>query len=83
MDSFETFREIDGHAKHQLIQDSPSCFNGMVRVRKYKVTVELIDEPIEVIHARIQKMWDECDNHHNREPLKVEAKKYDLELKYK
>ena len=68
MDTFETFQEIDGYAKTQLIQSDPSCFNGMVRVRKYKVTVELVEEPIEVIQARIQKMWDECKNHHHWGP---------------
>jgi len=75
--------KIDGYTKRNLRNDAPTCFNGMVRIRKYKVTIELVDEPIEVIRTRIQKMWDECDNHHHWEPLKAEAKKYGLELHYK
>lgn len=80
MEAFETFRKIDDYTKSNLIKDEPSCFNGNVCVRKYKVTVELVEEPIEVIQARIQKMWDECKNHHHWQPLKNEAKKYGLEL---
>ena len=65
-----------------LIENEPTCFNGDVRVLRYKVTVELIEETDEVIRARIQKMLDECDNHHHHGPLRVMDKKYDLELKY-
>lgn len=79
-DTFETYNEVTKYAKRQMISDNPSCFNGKVSVRKYKITIELIDEPIEVIQARIQKMWDECDNHHQWDPLKAEAKKYGLAL---
>ena len=80
IDTFETFKEIDGYAKTQLIQSGPTCFNNMVRVRKYKITVELVEEPIEVIQERIQKMWDECNNHHHWRPLKEAAKQYGLEV---
>ena len=80
METFETFTEIGGYTKRQLISEEPTCFNGLVRVRKYKITVELVDEPVEVIQARIKKMWDECKNHHHWLPLKAEAEKYGLEL---
>jgi len=79
---FETFREFGAYEKRNLTEEEPSCFNGNVTVRKYKITAELIDESDEVIKARIQKLWDECDNHHHRSPLKAEAEKYGLELKY-
>lgn len=81
--SFETFKEIRSFEIYNLTQKKPSCFNSMVRVRRYKVTVELVDEPKEVIQARIQKLYDETTNMHYREPLKVEAKKYGFELKNK
>ena len=81
-DTFETFKEIDGYYKQRMIENEPVCFNGMVKVRKYKVTIELIDEPIEVIHARLQKLWDECKNSHHWKPLKAEAKKYGLKLSH-
>lgn len=81
--SIETFRDPRGYWLRLLEQKEPSSFNGDVQVRKYRVTVELIDEPDEVIRERIQKLWDECENHHHWQPLKNEAKKYGLELKHR
>ena len=80
--TFETFDKINGYRESQLISKDPSCFNGIVSVRKYRVTIELIDEPMNVIHARLQKMWDECDNSHHWGPLREAAKEYGLELKH-
>jgi len=34
MKSFETFREIGTYEINILSQDKPSCFNGIVRVKK-------------------------------------------------
>ena len=82
MDVFETFKKIEGCGKNQLICDQPTCFNGYVSVRKYKVSIALVDEPIEVIRERIQKLWDECDNPHHWKPLREEAVKYGLALAF-
>ena len=71
---FETFRQIGAYTISNLHQTDPSCFNGDVAVRKYRVTIELIDEPTEVIAARLQQLWDECDNYHHAGPLQVAAK---------
>ena len=81
--SIETFRDPRGYWLSQMKQSEPSSFNGRVEVRKFRVTVELIDEPEEVIRTRIQKLWDECDNHHHWQPLKKEAEKYGLELNHR
>ena len=80
MVEFETFRVLGNYEIDNLTQSNPSCFNGMARVVKYKITVEEIKEPVEVIRARIQKMWDECDNHHHWGPLRAVGKKYGMEL---
>lgn len=80
MRTIETFLYPDNFMLRQLEHPIPSCFNGMVNVRKYRVTAELIDEPDEIIRERIQKLWDECKNIHHREPLRKEAKKYGLDL---
>ena len=80
INTFETFREIGSFELRQLTQENPSCFNGMVRVEKYRVTVEKVEEPVEVIRARLQKLWDECENHHHREPLVRAGMKYGLDL---
>ena len=54
---------------------TPSCYNGYVFVHKDLITIERVDEPAEVVHARIQKLWDESDNHHDFEPLASAAKR--------
>lgn len=80
---FETFQKLDSWALRNLEQSEPSCFNGMVRVQKFKVTIEPVDEPIEMIHARLQKLWNECKNHHHWEPLKREAARFGLKLEHR
>lgn len=76
----ETFKEMIGHNEAQLKGDSPTCFNGYVRVEKYRITIEKIKESKEVYQTRLQKMWEECDNNHHWNPLKIKAKKLGVEL---
>jgi len=78
--TLETFSKINNFVLRQIESNQPSCFNGMVRVRKYRITVEEIVEDDEVIRERIQKLWDNCANHHHWEPLKVAAKEVGLVL---
>lgn len=79
--SFETFREIGTYEVGQMKQEAPSCWNGIVRVEKYRVTLEKLEEPADVIRARLQKMWDECDNHHHRGPLMRAGLKHGIDLR--
>lgn len=79
--SVETFRNPIGYNLNNLIKNEPNSFNGKVDVVKYKITVEVVDEPIEVIHERLQKLWDECDNYHHWTPIKEKAKFFNYELK--
>lgn len=60
--------------------DVPSCLNGVIQVRRYRVTVELIDEPVDDIRARIVGLWRTCDNHHHWDSLRKAAAKVGLEL---
>jgi len=78
--SIETFRKIGSYEMSNLKSNEATCFNGNVNVRKYKVTIELIEEPNELIIERLQKLWDECDNDHYWTPLRIEAKKYNYEF---
>ena len=75
---FETFTSVNSYQVGSLKSDSPTCSNGVVRVAKYRVRVEPVDEPVEVIQARIQKLWDECDNSHHWGPLQAAAAKYGM-----
>lgn len=80
---FETFRKIGDWEIDKLKLDKPSDFNGNIQIRKYQVTIELIEEPLEVIQARIQELWDSCKNHHHWEALQITAKKYGMKLDFK
>ncbi|MEK6879597.1 MAG: hypothetical protein AABY22_08320 [Nanoarchaeota archaeon] len=57
MISFETFSRIGDREIQDMKQNQPSCFNSTVRILKYKVTCELIEEPKEVYAERLNKIW--------------------------
>lgn len=78
---FETFYKLTAYARGNLVQREPSCFNGGVRVRRYRVTVEELDETKEVLQARLQKLWDDSRNSHDIGPIKETAKELGVELK--
>lgn len=77
---FTTFRRLASYEIGNLTWTTPDCVNGDVRVRQYRITCELIDEPIEVIHARIIELWERGDSYHQRLPLQHEAARYGLNL---
>lgn len=75
---YESF--LEPMAFNISIKEQASCFNGMVNVRKFRTTVEMIDEPLEIIQQRIQDLWDNSANHHDSLPLENTAKKYNYTL---
>ena len=77
----ETFRNPEGYWLNQIKQDEVSSFNGIIEIEKYKVTIEKIEEPIEILQQRIQYLWDNFDNYHHFEPIKKMAEKLNYELK--
>jgi hypothetical protein len=78
--SFETFQKLDSWREGQLTSKEPWCFNGGVGIWKYRITVEEIEEPKEVLEARLRKLWRECDNHHHWQPLQAVAKELGITL---
>lgn len=80
INSIETFRKIGGYSLTSLMDNKPSCFNGEVCVKRYKVTIEEIKEPDNIIHARLQKLWEESDNFHHYQPLQSAAKEHGCKL---
>ena len=72
----ETFQSPDYELRSLAsgVHREPSAFNGTVRVHRYRITAERIDEPADVIHERIRKLWRECDNYRMRTPLEMAAK---------
>jgi hypothetical protein len=80
--SAEVFgRPYLGSVEHGNNQ-SPSAFNGTVRFRRYRVSVDEIDEPDQVLIDRLRKLWAECDNHHNLSPIQQAAAQFGIELKH-
>jgi sensor histidine kinase regulating citrate/malate metabolism len=77
---FETFRYITDYDVYNLKLTNPSSFNGHVRIHKFKVTVELIEESEEVYNERIQYLWDHCDNHHQLIAIQQKARELNYTL---
>lgn len=61
-------------------RSEPTCFNGIVDVRRYKITVELVPESDDVVYQRILGMWETTSNHHEWGPLQAAAKEIGREL---
>lgn len=80
MEKIETFKNPSGYSLNQLVKKEPGCVNGLVNVERYEVTSVKIKEPKEVYRKRLQKLWDECENHHHWAPLKTKAKELGVEL---
>ena len=80
--SFDTFRELrpGGYWLNSMEERNPTCFNGSVSVRRYRVTIEVVDDSNDEIYERLLKLWRECDNMHHWEPLRNAAARIGREL---
>lgn len=58
----------------------PQVGNGRVSVERFRITIEKVDEPPEVIHERIRKLWRTTKNYHHYDPLKRAAAQFGLDL---
>lgn len=74
-EEFESFLPLSNYERSRLRQGEPSCFNSEVRVERYRWVVERIEEPVEVIYARLLELWETCDNYHHWGPLKEVARR--------
>jgi hypothetical protein len=79
--TFETYRNISDYQISNLKHENPSCFNGNIEITKYRVTIEEVEEPKEVLQARLQELWDKCNNWHHWKPLRAAARKLGYEFK--
>lgn len=77
----ETFRDPRGYLLSSLMQEVPTCFNGIVHIKKYRITVELIEEPVEIYQERLEFLWQTSNNYHDALPLKAAAKEIGYEFK--
>lgn len=64
----------------------PSTMNGDVDIVRYRVTIERLDDPPEVLHARLLKLWRSTErNWHNTDPMRAAARAIGMDpelLKY-
>jgi hypothetical protein len=79
---FETFAlpySLLSDVTHRTYEQ-PSVCNGDVRVTRYRITVEKVEEPIEIIADRLRQLWRQSNHHHEWWPLKEAAKKHGITL---
>lgn len=62
------------------IHDAPFCINETVGIFKFKITVEQVDEPAEVLQERLRDLWRKCANHHHFTHMKQMGKALGIEL---
>ncbi len=53
----------------------PSSDNGEVQIVRFKqtLTIEVVQEPLEIYCERLQSLWDMCDSHRHWQPLRKAA----------
>lgn len=76
----ETFGHPGTYWLSQVSDRSPSVRNGVVTYKRYRITVEEIEEPLEVLQERVQTLWSQSLNHHDWDPLRSVAKKLGFAL---
>jgi hypothetical protein len=69
----ETYYPVGRREFRNWMDSTPNAMNGGVRFKKYKITIEEIEEPLEVLQERLEKLWVENDNSHNWAPLQAAA----------
>jgi hypothetical protein len=63
----------------QGLQTEPAYWNFLV-LRRYRVTVELIDEPRDVLVERLRKLWRQDSNAHHSDTFKEAAEELGIVL---
>lgn len=70
------FRPLD-----YLTDEVPTPMNGKIVIRKVRVTVEPVEEPIEVLQARLVDLWETTPhNMHLTPAFEAEATKLGVTL---
>lgn len=78
---FQAFNRPDCYYLRELAMDrEPRCFNGIVYFRQCRVVAEVIEEPTDILYARLLKLWHGSDNFHDTGPLKAAAASIGREL---
>jgi hypothetical protein len=77
----ETFRPPSHINRRESDWNIPRAFNNYVMVKRYKMTIEEIVEPDEVVIGRLKKLYKETTNHYTRSSIASYARiNYDIDL---
>jgi len=71
---FETYKTISGYDISNLKREEPNSVN-FLSYRRTKITVELIDEPKEVLISRLEYLLSETKGFTSRQRIIDEIKK--------
>ena len=72
---FETYRDLtNGYMVGTMKQEKPSAIN-FLSYRKYKVVIELIDEPTDVLIKRLESLLEKTDGYNKKVRIENEIKK--------
>lgn len=78
LDEYPMVREHYGNPAWAIrnIGNQPNFYNGVVDVEKYQIRVEKIDEPDDVVIARLKRVWRTTErNNHHWDPVRSFAMK--------
>jgi hypothetical protein len=76
----ETYKNPVYWMPTDITEGHPTCIEGVVNIRKYRVTCHIIDEPKAVLCARLQDLWGKASSTQDIEYLKFEADLLDYQL---
>ena len=76
----ETFRRVGTYDTASWTWEEPICFNSTVAVEKYRITVERIEESVDVYKERLTKLWRGCGNNNHCQYLEATAKRLGVNL---
>jgi hypothetical protein len=78
--AFETYWRPKPYNVDHLRNGVPSVGNDEVKVRRWRVTIEPVDESADMLYARLLDLWECSSNHHEWGPLKAAAREIGREL---
>jgi hypothetical protein len=78
-DTFETFGNPSEKLQH-FLDDQPSVTNGEVRVERYRVTVERIDESEDVLKQRLVTLLEQRGHIDKNKAVRAKAKQLGITL---
>lgn len=76
---FETYGDPQDQIQ-RVMKEEPHVFNGIVRVERYRVTIERIEEPQEALQARLIELLDQPGHIDKNKRVRQEAKRLGVTL---